>query len=307
MNRDEFIQKVIDEFENYLPRSFDDVITIERCSVMKANDMKYEGILIRKEGSNIAPNFYLNEMYEEYEKGKPFEELMYNLIASYLASGKMAPPQAAFESREAVSGGICGLRLLGKKRNISYLKDNAWKDFAAGLVMTADFLVIDEDTGEWRVKVSKEMLNSIGVPQDEFFEDICMANSVNFPAVLMPVTEGAVRVDTDINLLNGDFEVGKCPMYILTTERQTFGASAMLYDGVLEEVGRIVGGDYYVIPSSVHEVMILPVRDEVRPELVQKAIRDANRNSLPPDDVLTDDLLYYSCSRKRLTTYAKRK
>ena len=53
-------------------------------------------------------------------------------------------------------------------------------------------------------------------------------------------------------------------MMILTNSRKTYGACCILYPKVLEQLAERVDGDYYLIPSSVHEFILLPERDQGR-------------------------------------------
>lgn len=85
----------------------------------------------------------------------------------------------------------------------------------------------------------------------------------------------------------------------ITNSQHIFGAAAMMYNGLLQNVSDLMGTDMYVIPSSIHEVVC------VRPEKADPAdiwayIRYANRECLEAKDVLSDSLYYYDASQQKL-------
>ena len=53
------------------------------------------------------------------------------------------------------------------------------------------------------------------------------------------------------------------PMYILTNSRQTNGASAILYPGVLSSLAKKLGGNMLLIPSSIHEFLVMPLDSDI--------------------------------------------
>ncbi len=70
------------------------------------------------------------------------------------------------------------------------------------------------------------------------------------------------------NLLEEDslLQAGELPIFVLTNRDKSEGAGVMVQDGVLEKVGELLGADYYVLPSSIHEVLILPDNGEMDPQ-----------------------------------------
>lgn len=54
------------------------------------------------------------------------------------------------------------------------------------------------------------------------------------------------------------YEDDICPMYVATNSKKLNGACVMLYDGLLRDFARKVGRSFYIIPSSIHEVILIP-------------------------------------------------
>ena len=85
-------------------------------------------------------------------------------------------------------------------------------------------------------------------------------------------------------------------LYVLTNEEKNNGAVTMFYDDVLENIGKKLQSDFYIIPSSVHEVLILPVRNrsELEVEKLKEMVSEVNDSIVSEEDILSYDVFYYS-------------
>ena len=87
----------------------------------------------------------------------------------------------------------------------------------------------------------------------------------------------------------------KISMVILTNSRKTYGACSILYPGVLERMAERMGGDFYMIPSSVHEFLLMPREQERGDEELKEMIAEVNRTEVSAEEVLSDHLYLYCC------------
>lgn len=83
------------------------------------------------------------------------------------------------------------------------------------------------------------------------------------------------------------------PMYILSCRDGRYGASAALYPEVLAGIADKLNDDLYLIPSSVHEMIVLRAEDVRDPCGLHDVIHEVNRTEVLPCDVLSDSLYYY--------------
>ena len=61
-----------------------------------------------------------------------------------------------------------------------------------------------------------------------------------------------------------------------------------------------LGADYYVLPSSVHEVMIVPDDGGFDSGELEEMVREINATQVAPEEVLSDHIYYYNCGEGRL-------
>ena len=89
-------------------------------------------------------------------------------------------------------------------------------------------------------------------------------------------------------------------MYVLTNQSKTNGAGVLVQDGVREKVGGMIGSDFYVLPSSIHEVLIVPDNGNMRLAELEDMVREVNATQVAPEDLLSDKVQYYDLETKTL-------
>lgn len=84
-------------------------------------------------------------------------------------------------------------------------------------------------------------------------------------------------------------------LYILTNSQKTFGAGILLYDDVLETIAEHFGKSFYILPSSIHEVLILITSENVSMEFLNEMVQTVNDESVAPNEVLSERIYFYDC------------
>jgi hypothetical protein len=90
-------------------------------------------------------------------------------------------------------------------------------------------------------------------------------------------------------------------MYVLTTESGTLGASALYYPDVKEKAAEVIGCSYYVLPSSTHEVILVPDAAGIDEKELCSMVKQANRTVVEPKDVLSDNVYHFDKDTKELS------
>lgn len=165
--------------------------------------------------------------------------------------------------------------------------------FTAGSDMCMTTNITNNMTAEWEIDI------------DELFED-ALANmqakaSVQIQSMfeILSDMEGVPVDDMERAAETTDVPT----LYVLTNKAKCIGAAVVLYPGILESCAEMMGGDYYLIPSSIHEFLIAPV-SAGEPDEIQTMIRDINQRALVPEEVLADHAYLYSAAKKRLQSYS---
>lgn len=80
------------------------------------------------------------------------------------------------------------------------------------------------------------------------------------------------------------------PMYVLTNTEKSFGASAILFPAILQAVRARLQSDYYVLPSSIHECIIIPSDEQLDPEALHEMVKEINEEHVAPEELLGDSV-----------------
>jgi hypothetical protein len=105
-----------------------------------------------------------------------------------------------------------------------------------------------------------------------------------------------------VNLLESPLESQKNQyMYVMTNKWKNFGASAVFDPEALQKAAEAIGGtDFFILPSSVHELMIVPDNGEMDYRELCGMVREVNQNEVDPKDFLSDRVQYYDRGTKRV-------
>lgn len=297
----EFISIIKEELPDFLPDDVYKDLVIDDVEVAKMNDQKLHGLTFKPKGSDAAPTLYIDDLYERHENGEDIGFLLVDLANRYAEARKAPTPPDIDLSWDKVKDSL-SVRLLEKKRNIDFLSNMPYVDVGNGLAMTVDINMPGDMHGEWRIAVNHGVIQQLGVDRNELFLK-AMESAVSYdPATLTDMSQALFSPDKE-NLLDRTeplepMEVGG--MYVLTTESGNLGASALFYPDVKEKAAEMLGSGYYVLPSSVHECILVPETAGVNEKELCDMVKQANRTVVEPKDVLSDNVYHYDRESRSL-------
>jgi len=291
-----FKQEFISDCRNTLCESGPFDMMIEERKVNKAQRGVLNGLLFRKEGSLCAPTFYVEDFYKAYKEGTPISDLSHEAVEAAVRSMGMADEMARGSLEIIYDTANLRVRLLNKGRNKEYLKGIPHRELDCGFVFIAE-----AGHGEYGAVITNALLKDFKLTTDELFDMAIKNTAEQFPAVLQDLAESATRYPTGCaNLFDsrsGRAPADTGPAYVLTNSRFFWGAGALFYPGVIDRLHELLDGDFYVLPSSVHELILIAVDDQ-DPKQLADLVRSANRSVVEERDILADDL--YICEKGAL-------
>lgn len=89
------------------------------------------------------------------------------------------------------------------------------------------------------------------------------------------------------------YEDNMMPMFVATNNKKVNGAGVILYDGLLRTFAEKIGGDFYILPSSVHEVIFVPANGDMDARYLIQMVKEVNATEVSPDEVLSDNVYKY--------------
>ena len=91
------------------------------------------------------------------------------------------------------------------------------------------------------------------------------------------------------------------PLYILSNQSGIYGAAAVLYEDVLKNFAFMEECDVVLLPSSIHEFLLLPYKDKLDMKKLKDMVEHINRADVPKTDILSDNIYLYSREKNLMT------
>ena len=265
----------------------DPVITVR--PILKNNGLKLDSLLILYPGENICPTIYLNPYYEAWKSGVPLDELLDEILDFYRAHH--CPESfdlSLFHDFKKAESHIF-LRLISRRANPELLSDFPHVPF---LDLAAVFFLSVSDSllGDSTVLIHKKHLELWGVSPEALY-DLALENTRReYGVSLTPLAIAAGRTDPPSFISS---------IFVFTNRARAFGAACLLYDDVLRDFSDR-HGSFYVLPSSIHETILVPEKSGATPAFLSDMVRQVNENDVAPEEVLSDQIYYYRKDEKRL-------
>ncbi len=286
MTYDEFKDAILDRASEYYPQDY----SVQIRDVEKMNGLVLQGLLITREGVNVSPTIYLNQFYEKFKEGKSLDDIFEEIARLYEDSGKDSPMDFGFFfDYDEVKGRLC-LKLINHDMNRSLLSGIPHIPYL-DLEIVFFYLLEGYEADTASILIRNEHAANWGVCA----QDLLKHALVNTPKLFSPRFFTMSNLLKDMGMWDGEPN-GDIPMHILTNERKTFGASSLLYPDLLAKIGDEFGDDYYLIPSSIHEVILIQKRDLGDVSELNNMIREVNLTQLSHDEILSNH--YYTYVRK---------
>lgn len=281
MNYKQFIDAMLECIKNKLPGT--DIAEVQE--VQKNNGVNLMGLVIRKSESGIAPVIYLEEFYKRYRAGWSIEKLSNMLIER--STNIPGMPKWNFEEFKDFSKiqDKIVYKLINAKANEAFLKEVPHLpllDFA--IVFSMLFQVSEDETGAILVKNSH--MDLWECPISILYECAKRNTPILCPAVLCLLS--------DLMESFGEYFHKEIGVYILTNRSGNNGAAALLYPNMPEKIYEKLGQNYFLLPSSVHEFLIVPEVNGMLSEELRSIVREVNATQLEREEFLSDEVYYFN-------------
>lgn len=298
---EEFLPRVRNEVECRLGAGYQTELT----QVRKNNGILLDGLLIRNSNDRIMPSIYLNSYYESYQKGALFSELMEEIMKAYENAREETlhmeiPIRLGFEE---VKSRII-YRMVNYEKNQLLLESIPHYQFLE-YAITFHCLVRKDDEGIGSVRITEEHRKNWGVTVEDLLSVALLNTRMNFPATIRPMEDIVYEAIKQEVWTPKPEEVSlpsqyNSTMYVLTNSCGIHGASCMLYQGVLELFYEQLGTDFYILPSSIHELILVPVSEDRDKDQLEQMVKEINQTQVAIEEVLSDSVYNYESIRMLL-------
>ena len=275
MNKTEYANEVARILSNEL----DAVCQVK--TVMKNNETEKTGIMVTT-NTNTNPVLYIDELYDS---SYSVEEACDKLLDTIDLSGDTMPNADAIsqfvKNFESVRDSLT-CRLINLKKNQEYLSDKPYRQ-VNDLALTYQ-IDINSIAPHGVIQITNSLMDMWEATEEDLFNIVSNGrlNETEITDFFIPGMDGA------------DFS--SVPFKILSTPDKMYGAIGMLNTDLLDSY--YGGQSVFIIPSSVHECLLLPDNGNCDSLELEAIIRDVNSTQVTPDEVLSDHAYYYDSNEK---------
>jgi len=269
--------------------------------VIKNNGCEMDGLVIMEKGKDIAPTIYLDSFYELYTNGENIKNIIRQIEVIYeqnknnvtfdvnilkhfdTIKDKIVYKVVNYRSNEKLLEQVPHKRILDLAVVFYCLLDNEY-----GRSATA--LIYNNNLKNWNVTI----------------DDVYKAALKNTPDLLHSKISSmaALFEKCGVNVDGEEVDLKDyvpSDMYVLTNESKLNGAACILYENVLYDFAQKLGADLYILPSSVHEVILLPKLSLFEKDELVNMVKEVNTEGVAADEVLSDHVYEYNRTERLIT------
>ena len=269
--------------------------------VIKNNGCEMDGLVIMEKGKDIAPTIYLDRFYELYTNGENIKNIIRQIEVIYeqnknnvtfdvnilkhfdTIKDKIVYKVVNYRSNEKLLEQVPHKRILDLAVVFYCLLDNEY-----GRSATA--LIYNNNLKNWNVTI----------------DDVYKAALKNTPDLLHSKISSmaALFEKCGVNVDGEEVDLKDyvpSDMYVLTNESKLNGAACILYENVLYDFAQKLGADLYILPSSVHEVILLPKLSMFEKDELVNMVKEVNTEGVAADEVLSDHVYEYNRTERLIT------
>ncbi len=293
MSYESFKQRLASE----LRAGFPEGAQIEFRSFPRNNNVALDGLTIMEPGCNVSPTIYLNHYFKSYQEGEDIPSIAGHILRYYRDHAAAGSIDTSFFTDFRKMRPRIIFKLVHYGRNEELLRSVPHFQYL-DLAIVFCCLFTEEPYANASTLIYGRHLDVWGVSADDLF-DIAMENTPR----LLPF-----RCDSLVDILSsamGDGQDGEAarqpegalrspiPMYVLSNRQRFFGAGTILYKNSLRDASNVLGDSLYILPSSIHEVIVIPASRVESPELLPSLVREINETEVSADEVLSDNVYLY--------------
>lgn len=275
-----------------------DTYQIRKRDVVKNNDVRLTGIEVIKEEADIGPCVYLDEFYHEYESdGMKSDEIVdevCRLILKYEDDDALDFDISGFKRWETVRENVYP-KLINAEQNKELLEEIPHRDF---MDLAVVYYAVARDSARvdiGTILIHNRHMEMWGQEEENLYQTAMMNMRADGEADLATIETVIKRIAPEITFPSVPCNVPwDTRMYILTNCRKRFGAAEILDKKTLRMIADKVGDGFIVLPSSVHETIVLPPRDETEYEWLAAQVREVNDTQVDIEERLSYHVYVYS-------------
>ena len=287
MNYESFKQYVADHIKDFLPQNYN-VHEISITGQRKNNNVIWDALSIKGD-RNIVPAIYLEPYYQAHTEGVSMDAILQKIADVYMESMEQVGDFSAAEFQyEKIKNGI--FVVVQNAEMNRELLENVPHEIRDDLALLYRVNVELSNGEKGSVLIHNIHLESWGI-DEKTLKEVAWNNMHNYyPPEFSTMSNVLRSVGYDEIPEDAEF----VEMYVLSNKDKQYGGVYMFDTEVMSRIAEEIGGDLVVIPSSIHESILLKKQEETDFDILRDMVKEVNRTQLHPTEILSDEVYQYS-------------
>ena len=302
----EFTKELAKTMEEKLGSNFE----VTEMETKKINMGKMVALMIKDYTSAqlVSPTFYVEPLYEVYrDEEEDIDTIADMIVTKYFEE---------VENNGVLEGlnDLCGLeweavkdrvtmQIVSYEKNAELLRDLPYIPFL-DCVIVFSILVDQNDEHIRSIRITNSLAHNWNVELMDIFEAAKINTPQLYPIVFKKLSEVIFEL-MDVEEFEEAIKLPEEDLYVLSNKSNINGFTAIAYDGALDRASKVLQDNYYIIPSSIHEAILVPESYGLSEEELRQMVADVNGTVVAEEDRLSDEVYFYDRQKKQIVITKK--
>ena len=293
MDYEEFLNNLKNDLQDYYSNAG---ITIEYADVQKMQGESYQGLQIKRDGSNVGITMDMCNFFAELEDGVPYHDVMLDVrdaVSEALNhSLSMNVDVGRLSNYEEMKHSLT-VQLVSTEKNKEMLSRVPHKEMA-DMSVVYRFDLGETSSGNATILINNQMLQYYGITAEQLHADAMIYAPMMHPGSIRSMESVLFGFPEEETI---DPE-GPPKLYVVTNDKSMNGAGVITYPDFMDQAAEKMGGSFYILPSSIHEVLIMKETPEIDVNNLVDMVTSINATQVMPADQLTDNVYHYDAEAR---------
>ena len=259
----------------------------------------YESIFVTPAGSNIGVNMNLESYFKAVEEGVDYREVVDKAVNTFAGGIEQSPSfdVSSLTDYDQMKDKLV-MQVVGTDTNASLLSNVPHQEME-DLSVVYRFVLENNEDSRASILVTNQMMNVMGVTPEQLHADALVNSPQLKPIVIMGMNEVMMEMVgmEQAEMMGIPLDMDE-KMYVATVPDKIQGAGVLAYENFMDQAAERVGGSFYILPSSLHEVLLVPDNGDMGLQELESMVRDVNATQVSPEDRLSDNVYHYDAQEK---------
>lgn len=293
MDYETFKQEFAEDIKEKLSQKGYGEVETNFHNIEKTNQ-NYEAISVVPAGGNIGVNYNIENAFASYEHSGDYEGVLAS-AAGAIASGLDQVPVVNVNA-------LMNYEIMKEKLSVEVISAEVNEELLAkvphdrieDLAVVYRFIMESNEDGRASILVNNDLIERMGVTHEQLRADALENSPEIRPAVIQGMNEVMKEMmGPEAYEMFGIPDDTEEMMFIATVPDKNSGAGVLAYQDFMDQAAEKIGGDFFILPSSIHEILLVPDDGQKGADELKAMVMDVNATQVSPEERLSDNVYHY--------------